>query len=137
MAWVCNECKNEFKGSYTRVKAHLLGLKGNGVRLCSGPPKENGTNGGGLSKAKVAKYQREQNEADAKANETNPTSQLKHPTRLGVFSSKPPLHSHGLVGSKRSNLGPLERSFNNDAREIANAAIGQCIYANGLPFNLV
>ena len=55
---------------------------------------------------------------------------------MGTSSSKPPLHSHGFVGSKLSNLGPLEKSFNNDAREIANAAIGQCIYANDLPFNL-
>ena len=31
LAWVCSECKKEYKGSYTRVKAHLLGLKGNGV----------------------------------------------------------------------------------------------------------
>ena len=34
-------------------------------------------------------------------------------------------------------MGPLEKSFNNDAREIADAAVAQCIYANGLPFNLV
>ena len=31
LAWVCSECKKKYKGSYTRVKAHLLGLKGNGV----------------------------------------------------------------------------------------------------------
>ena len=43
LAWVCSECKKEFKRSYIWVKAYLLGLKGNGVRICSGPPKENGT----------------------------------------------------------------------------------------------
>eukprot|EP00253_Pinus_taeda_P002226 PITA_02226 len=136
LAWVCSECQKEFKGSYTRVKAHFLGLKNNGIRICSGPPKENGKDGNGLSKVKIAKYQREQEEADAKANEANPASHLKHPTRLGS-SSKPPLYSYGGVGSKRSNLGPLEKSFNNDAREIADAAVAEWIYANGLPFNLV
>eukprot|EP00253_Pinus_taeda_P014475 PITA_14475 len=137
LAWVCSECKKEFKGSYTRVKAHLLGLRNNGVCICSGPLKENGKDGNGLNKIKIAKYRRKQDEADAKANEANPASHLKHPTRLGASSSKPPLYSHGIVGSKRSSLGPLEKSFNNDAREIADAAVAQCIYANGLSFNLV
>ena len=54
LAWVCSECKKEFKESYTRDKAHLLGLKGNGVRVCSGPPKENGIDRNGLSKTKIA-----------------------------------------------------------------------------------
>ena len=31
LTWVCYECQKEFKGSYTRVKAHLLGLKGNEI----------------------------------------------------------------------------------------------------------
>ena len=116
MVWVCSECQKEFKGSYTWVKAHLLGLRGNGIRICNGPPKENGIEGKGLSKAKLAKYQKEQDDADAKANEANPASQFKQPARLGASSLKPPLPSYGIgnPGSKRSNLGPLENNFNND-----------------------
>ena len=34
-------------------------------------------------------------------------------------------------------MGPLEKSFNNDARGTTDEAIGRCIFANGLPFNLV
>jgi len=102
-----------------------------------GPPKENGTDVNGLSKAKLAKYQKEKDKANAKENETNPASQLKHPTRLGAFSSKPPLHSHGIVGSSNLIWDRLKGVFNNDARETTITAIGQCIYENGLPFNLV
>ena len=75
-----------------------IGLKGNGIQICGDPPKENGTYGNGLSKEKLAKYQKEQDEANAKVNEANPASQFKQPTRLGASSSKPPLPSNGIVG---------------------------------------
>ena len=56
-----------------------------------------------------------------------------------TYSSKTLFSSHeggSLSNSKRYNLGPLEKSFN-DAQSTVDAAIGRCIYANGLPFNLV
>ena len=31
----CNYCDNVYMGSYSRVKAHLLGISGKGVRACS------------------------------------------------------------------------------------------------------
>lgn len=31
----CNFCHGEFKGSYYRVKAHLLKMSGHGIRVCS------------------------------------------------------------------------------------------------------
>lgn len=31
----CNICNNEFTGSYSRVKAHLLRIKGKGVAICA------------------------------------------------------------------------------------------------------
>ena len=148
LIWICSECQKEFKASYTRVKAHLLGIKNNGIRVCTDPPKLDGKDGKGLSKEKIAKYQKEQDEADAKANESNASfqmNQFKQPTRMGAYSSKTqfPSHDDHETGSpsssnfKRSNLGPLEKSFNNDARGTTDEAIGRCIYANGLPFNLV
>ena len=59
---------------------------------------------------------------------------------MGASSLRTPFPSHEIgspSSSKQSNLGPLEKSFNNDARSLADEAIGRCIYANGLPFNLV
>ncbi len=139
LVWVCSECQKEFKASYTQVKAHLLGIKNNGIRVCSGPPKADGTDGKGLCKEKIAFFKKEQDEADAKANEANVAAQFKQPTRLGASSSRPPLPSHEMSSpcsnSKRPNLGSLEKSFNNDARGTADEAIGRCIFANGLPFN--
>lgn len=53
---------------------------------------------------------------NAKANEENPAFQFKQPIRLGASSSKPPLPSYGIGNprSKQSNLGPPEKSFNDD-----------------------
>ena len=76
----------------------------------------------------------------AKITDSSPTFQFKQPTRMGAYSSKTPFPSHETNSPsnlKLSYLGPLEKSFNNDARGTADEAIGRCIYANGLPFNLV
>ena len=142
LIWICNECQKKFKASYTRVKAHLLRIKNKGIQVCTNPPKSDGKDEKGLSKEKIAKYKKKQDEedADAKLNESNTAFEFKQPTRMGAYSSKTPFASHeggSPSNSKRSNLGPLEKSFNNDARDTIDAAIGQCIYTNGLPFNLV
>ena len=106
-------------------------------RICTELANPNGTDGKGLSKEKMAKYKKEQEDADAKVMESSHASQFKVPTRLGAISSRPPLPREINTPSKRSNLAPLEKSFNNVARGIADEAICRCIYANGLPFNLV
>ena len=142
LIWICSECQKEIKASYTRVKAHLRGIKNNDIQVCTSPPKSNGKDGKGLSKEKIEKYKKEQDEADAKANESNVAFQFKEPTRMGAYSSKTQFPSHEISSPsssnfKRSNLGPLEKRFNNDAQGTLDEAIGQCIYANGLPFNLV
>ena len=33
--WRCEFCKMEFQGSYFRVKAHLLKISGQGIRVCA------------------------------------------------------------------------------------------------------
>ena len=71
----------------------------------------------------MAKYKKEQEDADAKVMESSHASQFKVPTRLGATSSRPPLPHEINTPSKRSNLGPLEKSFNNDARGITDEAI--------------
>ena len=58
LIWICSECQKEFKASYTRVKAHLLGIKNTGIRVCIVPPKSDGKDGKGLSKEKIAKYKK-------------------------------------------------------------------------------
>ena len=86
----------------------------------------------------MEKHKKERDEVDAKVMEASHVSQFKQPTILGAASSRPPLPTRESNNPfKWSNLGPLEKCFNNDARGIADEAIGRCIYANGLPFNLV
>ena len=51
----CSLCDFEFNGSYTRVRAHLLKIKGEGVRVC---PKVNPT--------KLVELKRLNNEATLK-----------------------------------------------------------------------
>ena len=45
LIWICNECQKEFKASYTRVKAYLLGIKNTGIQVCIDPPKSDGKDG--------------------------------------------------------------------------------------------
>ena len=42
---ICSECQKEFKASYTRVKAYLLGIKNTGIQVCIDPPKSDGKDG--------------------------------------------------------------------------------------------
>ncbi|KAM7466949.1 hypothetical protein LguiB_014511 [Lonicera macranthoides] len=34
MTWTCNICMRDFKSSYTRVRAHLLKILGQGIGVC-------------------------------------------------------------------------------------------------------
>jgi hypothetical protein len=74
------------------VKAHLTDQRNNGIRVCIGPPHQDGTEGNGLSKEKISKYKKEQKGADATATQQLPISQFKQPTRLGAASSRTALH---------------------------------------------
>ena len=42
-----------------------------------------------------------------------------------------------MPSSNKRSKGPLEVSFQNEAREIADQDIARCVYANGLAFNVV
>jgi hypothetical protein len=60
----------------------------------------------------------------------------KVPVQVSV--AKPIMPSRStFVTNKRPTLGPLEATFINQGREVADEHIARCIYANGLAFNLV
>ena len=54
----CNLCKLEWKGSYTRVKAHFMKIPRKGVDPCTGDPDDAN---------RLPSAQREQQKADGKA----------------------------------------------------------------------
>lgn len=98
----------------------------------------------------MLKYIAEQEKADQKA----ASLKKKHPLKKGSQSMKPPTpptyipptKSHPFMNipqeqtvpsSNKRSKGPLEVSFQNEAREIADQDIARCVYANGLAFNVV
>jgi hypothetical protein len=126
--WRCHECLFDYNGSYTRVRGHLCHIKGTGCEVCPGP-KVDGQPGKGLSREKIAKYQKEEDEANSQVLKSTQRSSL----------NRPPLHptSGTSAGDKRRNLGPLEKSFNLQSREDTDQSIARCLYANGISFNVV
>jgi len=113
----CSLCDFSFNGSYTRVIAHLLQFKGEGVRSC---PKVNSS--------KLVEFKKLDNEATLKIEISK--------------KKKVPLPSVSNEGNQtnkdlRRLKGPLESSFNIQARDALDYEIGRMFYASGLSFNLV
>ena len=58
-------------------------------------------------------------------------------------TNEPAVEGHPFLRSPQQQIvskkamGPLEASFQNEARDIADKAIKRCVYANGLSFNVV
>jgi hypothetical protein len=128
--WRCSECNKLRNGSYTRVKGHLTGLNNTGVTVCPGLDDANGKPGQGLSPAKLQFYASLQDVADRRY--------AKGKVPMQASAAKPPMPSKPtMTTNKRPTLGPLESSFNNQGREVVDEHVARCIYANGLPFNLV
>jgi hypothetical protein len=112
------------------VKGHLNGLNNTGVAVCPGPDVANGKPGQGLSPAKLQLYASLQDVADRRY--------AKGKVPMQASAARPPMLSKPTVTTnKRPTLGPLDSSFNNQGREVADEHVARCVYANGLPFNLV
>lgn len=106
----CNFCMFEFKGSYTRVKSHLLGQSGLGVKGCTG-----------IDDKKLAEILRENDEAALKKD-----AQSK---------SSVPLPTQDFYHAKKRKVdGDLAKSFNHGARDTLDHLIARYFYANGVPF---
>jgi hypothetical protein len=149
--WICSHCKEEFSSSYSRVKAHLCFIPQKGIKFCAGKPKVDGMQTKSfLPNHIVNKYIQEQKQAE-EASGRGKNHPLQTSTKRAKISSMsststptdPPIEGHpflrppqALVTKKRA-MGPLETSFQNEARDIADQAIARCVYANGLSFNVV
>ncbi|XP_057865649.2 uncharacterized protein LOC131073259 isoform X2 [Cryptomeria japonica] len=149
--WICRHCKEEYKSSYSRVKAHLCFIPQKGIKFCPGKSKVPGQPRPKtlLANNIVLKYIEEQRQADeAVGNVVTHTlerSRSKKATKasMSLTSNEQSVEGHPFlnlleqpVTNKRAK-GPLEMSFQNEAGDIAEEDIGRCIYANGLAFNVV
>ena len=112
----CRLCDFSFNGSYTRVRAHLLQIKGEGVRSC---PK--------VSLSKLFELKKLDNQA---------TLKIKMSKKRNV--PLPPVSDEGNQTNKdlKRLKGPLESCFNIQARDTLDYEIARMLYSSGLLFNL-
>jgi hypothetical protein len=107
-----------------------------------------GKDGKGLPTHLILQYAREQEDADRRANRGKTASA---PSLAQTSSRKPPSGFAKSAGphpflpvpppSEPENVprkrGPLDIAFKNEMRDVCDESIARCLYANGLPFNLV
>lgn len=125
----CTFCSSIFKGSYSRVRWHLLKMTGHGVRPCT------------ISEEKRRELERlsEEHVESKKQNQ-----QILPPLPVSRTSSSPSQKGLGLLdellndpSKKRKGVtGPLDKLFNVSAKEILDAEIARMFYTGGLSFSL-
>ncbi|XP_023888941.1 uncharacterized protein LOC112001006 [Quercus suber] len=119
-------------GFYSRIKAHLLGISGKGIRACS--------------KAKSHRQEmlrmHDQVENDKKERERRSQTPLPPPppdrglAPISPFRRQEGSGSTNSVDSKRRKMdSPLEKAFQNNARHDLDSRIARMFYNGGLPFN--
>ncbi|TXG48662.1 hypothetical protein EZV62_024537 [Acer yangbiense] len=123
ISYRCNFCQTIYKGSYYRVKSHLLKIKGCGVASC---PK--------VTNANLLEMQQIVEEAELRVKQSLPRS-VTLPTTIGS-SSASASNLFGLDPKKRKGVsGAIERAFNMGAREQLDGEIARMFYTGGLSFH--
>ena len=136
----CNFCKQTYKGSYYRVKAHLLKIKGAGVASCTKVTNKN-----------LVEMQKVMEEAEQRMKQSN-AKQVPLPTSSAEASNfgnsatsdtATSVHYHGLptpsIDPKRRKgaMGSIEKTFNMGAWELVDSEIARIFYTRGCPFTLL
>ncbi|PWA91238.1 hypothetical protein CTI12_AA092440 [Artemisia annua] len=109
----CDVCQDVRQGSYSRVRAHLLGITGQGIKVC-----KKATAALKLEMKDLEAFY-EQKKADSKAKE------VALPCEAGLGFKK-----------RKGSLNPLERAFGVETRDQLDQEIARMFYTGGLPFNL-
>uniref|UniRef100_A0A2N9ER30 BED-type domain-containing protein n=1 Tax=Fagus sylvatica TaxID=28930 RepID=A0A2N9ER30_FAGSY len=120
MSFKCNYCQEIYKGSYSRVKAHLLRIANVGIKGCPKVTAEH--------KLEMQKLQDAANQKKISKESTIPL-----PPRDGSES----ISSSTMFARKRRLTGksPLERAFNNGCKEQLTSLIARMFYFGGIPFH--
>lgn len=135
VSWQCSFCDKVATSSYTRVRAHLLRLKGQGIKACPNVTMDD-----------ISEMQKLEAAAKLRLN--------KSPNLLERLALPPPNVSFGGIStfvqggdeSKKRKTSPsstgsrnenLTKATNNAAaHEQVNRAIGKMFYSAGLPYQL-
>ncbi|CAL2270771.1 unnamed protein product [Prunus armeniaca] len=117
----CNYCHNTYKGSYSRVKFHLLKMSGNGIAPCKKVTDE-----------VFAERKKLVRECEHRLKSAAPR-QVSLPNTGSLLCSS----VSNVEQKKRKGMnGPLDRAFQNEAREQCNAKVARMFYTGGLSFHL-
>ncbi|XP_052620999.1 uncharacterized protein LOC111909277 [Lactuca sativa] len=109
----CNLCSETRQGSYSRVRAHFLGIKGNGISIC-----KKATTADKLNMTQLEdEYEKKKTESQAK--------EVQLPCEAGVGFKK-----------RKGISTPIERAFGVKIRDQLDQEIARMFYTGGLPFNL-
>lgn len=121
---VCDICGKFFQGTYTRVRAHLLGIKGKGIGKCTKTTKEMVRQMTNLD---------EEAERRKKANAPNyvPLPIPGVPPYSETSDGQP-----SDVQTKKRKENPITKLYDVQARNHLDAEIARMFYTGGLPFNL-
>eukprot|EP01018_Ginkgo_biloba_P010454 Gb_26948 [translate_table: standard] len=123
--WQCNECGKAYSGSYSRVKAHLLHITKNGVKVC---PKVN------HAKEEAFIKEREVVERAFKRGSVNPFPN-ESSSSMALPSSQPNVDHAPRKRTKE--MGQLEKMMDVGRREDIDNRVARCIYSCGISFNVV
>ncbi|KAI9182513.1 hypothetical protein LWI28_026093 [Acer negundo] len=128
MSFRCNLCEKTYKGSYFRVKNHLLRIKGGGVASC---PK--------VTVAILLEIQKVVEEAELRVKQSLPR-QVPLPTTIGSSSGSATNYFQLDLPSsetkkRKGNSGSIEKAFNIGAREQLDGEIARMFYMGGLSFH--
>ena len=120
----CNFCRQIYKGSYYRVKAHLFKIKGAEVASCTKVMNEN-----------LVEMRRVMEEAEQRVKQSN-LKQVPLPTssaRTSNFENSSSSASASAIDPKRRkvSIGSIEKTFNMGAREIVYSEIARVFYIGG------
>lgn len=107
----CSFCDEVRQGSYSRVKAHLLALKGQGISICRRS-----------TMTDKLEMQKLENEFELKKSLSG---------RRAV-----PLPCESVSKKRKSCISPIVASFGIQARDQLDQEIARMFYTGGVPFNL-
>jgi Protein of unknown function (DUF 659) len=108
----CTFCNSKFKGSYSRVKAHLLKIPNQGIKICDKAPTQ--------ERSKLKKLHRESEER-AIVRSTNKEGSQSEPRKR-----------RASIGSSTLD----KKTFNKEQGAALDSLIAKCFYSQGISFNM-
>ncbi|XP_073151853.1 uncharacterized protein [Henckelia pumila] len=130
VTWSCNICTKLCKGSYTRVKAHLLKQKGVGIAGCTAVTMDQ------MKRMQQLVDDAELRKKNSKPKEVPLPSSSVSSNMASKSSFSGPLQSDDPTKKRKLPIGPLEKAFNLNARDELHSEIARLFYTGGLSFNI-